>query len=96
MTTPTDNHHRDDMRAAIKRDLQRHARRDESHRSFWNSLGVLGMVGWPIALATVGGALLGRYLDTHFGTGVRFTLMLLSLGAIIGSYTAWNAIGGRK
>lgn len=57
---------------------------------------MLGMVGWPIALATVGGALLGRYLDQRFATGVRFTLILLTAGAMIGSYTAWRAIEGRK
>jgi ATP synthase protein I len=83
------------MRHAVKRDLSRHARREEGHRTFWQSLGVLGMVGWPIALASVGGALGGRYLDDRFGTGVQFTLMLLTAGAIIGSYTAWRALKGR-
>ena len=89
------NHHRNDMRRAVKRDFSRHARREDGHRSFWQSLGVLGMVGWPIALASVGGALAGRYLDDRFGTGVQFTLMLLTAGAIIGSYTAWRALKGR-
>ena len=89
------NHHRNDMRRAVKRDFSRHARREEGHRTFWQSLGVLGMVGWPIALASVGGALAGRYLDDRFGTGVRFTLMLLTAGAMIGSYTAWQALKGR-
>jgi ATP synthase protein I len=56
---------------------------------------MLGMVGWPIALAAVGGALAGRYLDSRFGTGVRFTLMLLTAGAMIGSYTAWRALRER-
>jgi ATP synthase protein I len=53
------------------------------------------MVGWPIALASAGGALAGRYLDARFGTGVQFTLMLLTAGAILGSYTAWHALKGR-
>jgi ATP synthase protein I len=86
---------RSDMRRAVERDFSRHARREEGHRTFWQSLGVLGMVGWPIALASVGGALLGHYLDTRFGTGVRFTLMLLTAGAMIGSYTAWRTLKGR-
>lgn len=84
-----------DVRRAVRRDFSRHARREEGHRTFWRSLGVLGMVGWPIALASVGGAVLGRYLDAHFQTGVRFTLMLLTAGAIVGSYTAWRALKGR-
>jgi ATP synthase protein I len=56
---------------------------------------MLGMVGWPIALAAVGGALMGRFLDRRYGTGVHFTLMLLTAGAMIGSYTAWRALKGR-
>ena len=95
MSTERGNHHRNDMRRAVKRDFSRHARREEGHRSFWQSLGVLGMVGWPIALASVGGALAGRYLDRRFATGVQFTLMLLTAGAILGSYTAWRALKGR-
>jgi ATP synthase protein I len=90
------NHHRNNVQHSVKRDFSRHARREEGHRTFWQSLGMLGMVGWPIALATVGGALLGRYLDNRFETGVRFTLILLTAGAIVGSYVAWRALGGRK
>ena len=96
MTDSPSNHHRDNARNAVKRDFKRHARREEDHREFWRSLGMLGMVGWPIALATVGGAFLGRYLDERFETGVRFTLVLLTAGAMIGSYTAWRALEGRK
>lgn len=84
------------MREALKRDISRHARREESNRSFWQSLGVLGMVGWPIALMSVGGVLLGRYLDVRFGTGLRFTLMLLTAGVAIGSYTAWRVLEERR
>ena len=96
MSERKSNHHRNNVQHSVKRDFSRHARREEGHRTFWQSLGMLGMVGWPIALATVGGALLGRYLDNRFETGVRFTLMLLTAGAIVGSYVAWRALGGRK
>jgi predicted F0F1-ATPase subunit len=85
-------HHRGNMNEAVQRDFSRHHRREDTHRTFWRSLGVLGMVGWPIAIASAGGALLGHYLDIHLGTGVRFTLMLLTAGALIGSYTAWRII----
>ncbi len=95
MNDRSTNHHRNDMRRAVQRDFSRHARRETGNRAFWQSLGVLGMVGWPIALTTVGGALAGRYLDARFGTGVQFTLMLLTAGAAVGSYTAWHALRGR-
>lgn len=95
MSNGPGNHRRNDMRQAVRRDISRHARREEGHRAFWQSLGMLGMVGWPIALASVGGAFVGRYLDDRFGTGVQFTLMLLTAGAMMGSYAAWRALKGR-
>ena len=95
-TPPSDDGRRDEMHHALRRDLRRHQRRDRSPQSFWRSLGVLGMVGWPIALATVGGAWLGRLLDQHWHTGVRFTLMLLTLGVMMGSYTAWRTLKERS
>jgi ATP synthase protein I len=50
------------------------------------------MVGWPIAIGSVGGALLGRYLDTHFMTGVRYTLMLMTAGVLLGCFAAWKTV----
>lgn len=83
---------RPDVRRALQRDASRLARREVGHRSFWNSLGVLGMIGWPIALASVGGAVLGRYIDMQIQSGVRFTLLFLMIGAGMGSWIAWKAI----
>jgi ATP synthase protein I len=81
-----------DPRDAIRRDSSRLDRREKGHRSFWQSLSVLGMVGWPIALGSVGGALLGRYLDQQFESGIRYTLMLMTAGVLAGSFAAWKAV----
>jgi ATP synthase protein I len=83
---------RTDPREAVRRDRSRLARREKGHRSFWRSLSVLGMVGWPIALGSIGGALLGRYLDTRYHSGVRCTLMLLTAGVLLGSFVAWKTV----
>lgn len=85
-----------DLRAAIQRDTSRRARREVGHQSFWRSLGLLGMVGWPIALTSVGGAVLGHYFDETFRTGVRYTLLLLMIGTAIGSSIAWKTLGSQK
>ena len=53
---------------------------------------MLGMVGWPISLGSVGGALLGRYLDTRLNTGLRFTLMLMTTGVLVGCFVAWKTV----
>ena len=83
---------RPDLRAALKRDAQRRSRREVGHRSFWQSLGVLGMVGWPVALSSVAGALLGHYIDSRWNTGVRFTLLLVTIATALGSFSAWKII----
>ena len=44
-------------------------------------------------LAT-GGALLGHYLDGRFDTGVRFTLLLLTLGTAAGTAIAFRVVRG--
>lgn len=89
---PSGNTSRTDPREAIRRDSSRLARREKGPRSFWQSLSVLGMVGWPIALGSVGGSLLGRYLDTHFQTGIRYTLMMMTVGVMAGSFAAWKTV----
>ena len=92
MTRRIERLSRTDPRAAVRRDRKRMGRRDKGQRSFWRSLGVIGMVGWPIAISSVGGAILGRYLDARWGTGIRFTLMLLMIGVLLGCLASWKAI----
>jgi ATP synthase protein I len=91
-----DEPHRSDLQRALERDFQRHRRREDGSRSFWRWLGVLGMVGWPIAILTVGGALLGHTLDLRFNSGIQFTLLLLTIGAVFGSFVAWKVLGADR
>jgi ATP synthase protein I len=70
----------------------RWSRREPAGRSFWRSLSVLGTVGWSIALPAVAGAWLGHRLDLRWESGVRFTLMLLFAGVILGSVIAWRVV----
>jgi ATP synthase protein I len=94
MKQPDENYRRPDVRDAVRRDFRRQARREPHQRAFWRSLGVLGMIGWPIALAAVGGAVAGRWLDVQLGTGVRLTLTLLTAGTMAGCYAAWRFVRG--
>lgn len=84
---------RGDARERTRRDVDRFRRRKPGGR-FWSSLALVGSVGWPIVLLATGGALAGHYLDVRFGTGVRFTLMLVSLGAALGSFIAFRTLRG--
>jgi ATP synthase protein I len=53
-------------------------------------------VGWSIALPAVLGTFLGLRLDLRFETGVRFTLMLLVAGVMLGSAIAWRIAGEHR
>jgi len=93
--SPSDDVRRPNLRGTLQRDLRRYDRREPGSRGFWRSLGVLGSVGWPIAMATVGGALAGRWIDARWDTGIRFTLMLLVAGAVAGAAIVWHLIWPR-
>ncbi|MGR8918780.1 MAG: AtpZ/AtpI family protein [Gammaproteobacteria bacterium] len=84
---------RADMRESTLRDLDRRRRRRSGPR-FWSSLSLIGSVGWPIVLLATGGALLGRYLDARWATGVRFTLLLLTIGTLAGTVIAFRVLRG--
>jgi len=91
MTQPKGNG-RPDPRRSLERDVGRFARREPTGASFWRSLSALGIVGWSVALPAAGGALLGRWLDQHYETGVHCTLGLLVAGVCLGAMLAWHAL----
>ena len=87
---------RPDLRDSLKRDLSRYAGRERGDASFWQSLSVLGTVGWPIVIATVGGALAGRWLHARWDTGIWLTALLVAVGAAVGMAIAWQLIQPRR
>jgi len=93
VTERDDPFRRADTRDRTRRDLER-LRRRESGGRFWHSLALIGSVGWPIVLLATGGAIFGRYLDGRWETGVRFTLMLLTVGTALGTFLAFRALRG--
>jgi ATP synthase protein I len=84
---------RGDPRERTRRDVARLGRREPGGR-FWRSLALIGSVGWPIVTLATGGALAGQYIDARWGTGVRFTLMLLFAGTALGTILAFRAVRG--
>lgn len=65
----------------------------EKHKSKRNilfGLGLLGLVGWSVAIPTILGTLLGIWLDKRFPGKQSWTLTLLLIGLIIGCVTAWH------
>ena len=59
-------------------------------RSIWLGLGMLGFVGWSVALPTLLGIALGVWIDSHYPSRYSWTLMLLIIGLLVGCLTAWH------
>ena len=66
--------------------------RRERGQSFWGYVGLIGAVGWSVAVPMVLGVLLGLWLDRKFQAGSKCTLVLLLLGLSIGCINAWRTI----
>jgi len=58
--------------------------------SVWFGLGMMGLIGWSVAIPTVGAALFGMWLDTHHPGSHPYTLAFLMAGLVLGSANAWR------
>ncbi len=74
----------------IRRQAER--TRDSRHGTFWRGLASVGAVGWMVSLPAVLGALVGRWLDVKFASGIFWTLSLLVGGLMLGCASAWRHV----
>ena len=73
--------------AAASRKLQ--ARRNPA-QGVWFGLGMMGLIGWSVAVPTLLGAALGMWLDHHHPGKHAWTLALLAAGLAVGCLNAWH------
>lgn len=64
--------------------------RRNSAPGIWFGLGMMGLVGWSIAVPTILGAALGIWLDHVFPGEHAWTLALLMAGLVLGCANAWH------
>jgi ATP synthase protein I len=77
-------------RASAKAARKLKARRHAAH-GVWFGLGMMGLIGWSVAVPTVAGAALGLWLDARRYSGAHsWTLALLVAGLVIGCLNAWH------
>ena len=69
------------------------ARRDGTP-GVWFGLGMMGLVGWSVAVPTLLGAGLGLWLDRHHPGTHSWTLALLVAGLTLGCLNAWRWVAG--
>jgi ATP synthase protein I len=65
------------------------AQRKVTH-TIWFGLGMMGLVGWSVAVPTLIGAALGIWLDKRYSGIHSWTLTLLIIGLVIGCLNAWH------
>ena len=81
----TEFSHEVGAKAARKLKAQRHVT-----QTVWSGLGMMGIVGWSVAVPTLLGAALGIWLDARYPGGHSWTLMLLAIGLGLGCFNAWH------
>ncbi len=64
--------------------------RRQASRGVWFGLGMMGLIGWSVAVPTLVGTALGLWLDKRFPEGRSWTLALLVAGLAIGCLNAWH------
>lgn len=79
-------------------DIGRRAKRMKKARenaglSPLRGLSAFGMIGWAIAVPTVGGAFLGLWLDRTMPQDFTWVLALILGGVVLGGFIAWAWIG---
>ena len=56
----------------------------------WSGLGMMGLIGWSVAIPTLLGAALGIWLDQYYPGKHPWTLALLVAGLLLGCLNAWH------
>ncbi|MGE0311714.1 MAG: AtpZ/AtpI family protein [Lautropia sp.] len=82
------------MSDELRRSVSRQARRMKRARSrgappVLGSLGVMGLVGWSVAVPTLLGVAIGGWIDHAADSAVSWTLTLLVAGVVLGCANAW-------
>ena len=61
----------------------------------WFGLGMMGLIGWSIAVPTLAGAALGLWIDSQNSGSRSWTLALLVAGLVLGCWNAWRWVDGQ-
>ena len=64
--------------------------RRNSAQGVWFGLGMMGLIGWSVAVPTLLGAALGLWLDARYPGRHAWTLAFLVAGLAIGCAIAWR------
>jgi ATP synthase protein I len=61
-----------------------------STQGVWFGLGMMGLIGWSVAIPTLFGAAAGIWIDKRYPGTHSWTLILLVIGLVVGCVNAWH------
>ena len=79
-------------RAVSAKAARKIAARRNATPGVWFGLGMMGLVGWSVAVPTLLGAALGLWLDKHHAGAHSWTVPLIVAGLTLGCFNAWHWI----
>jgi len=75
-------------KVAKKSERKLKSRRNASNKA-WFGLGMMGLVGWSVAVPTLIGIFVGVWIDSTGKSRYSWTFMLLIAGIVIGCLNVW-------
>lgn len=80
------------LERGIAQTSKRKSPKGRGSKSSWYYFGIVGQIGFGIALPIVGGAIGGSLIDQRFQTYPRWTLGLLALGVLVSFLSFYQTI----
>lgn len=85
------------LKLASTRDVERLRQEEKQKYSALRYSVLLGGLTSMMVIPVIGGAYLGRWLDSHYESySTRWTLSMIILGIMVGTYNIWRTIQHRK
>ncbi len=80
----------------VRAQAERKLRARRSPPGVWFGLGMMGLIGWSVALPTLVGTALGLWLDERYSSRHSWTLALLVAGLSLGCLNAWRWVANEE
>ena len=89
ITPKTKQYHRKFTEEISRKSVHKLTAKQANNRSILFNLGIIGIVGWSVAVPTLMGIALGIWIDKKWPSEYSWTLMMLVLGLILGCGNSW-------
>ena len=63
--------------------------RQNRSKGVWFGMGMMGVIGWSVAIPTLIGVAIGIWLDSRYPGQISWTITFLFTGLAIGCFNAW-------